>query len=109
MDESKTDKKTKAPLMKTIFTAISGIGFFAVVMLLPLVGQAGAKTAHAEKNANTFMFVLLITIAASMAAIRVTIRGREEGLELKTPWISWSISVLCTLLLIAKLTGLLAI
>ena len=106
---TESEKKSKAPLMRTIFSAASGVGFFVVVMLLPLVGPAGSRAEHAARNANTFMFVLLLTIAVSVAAIRVTIRGREEGLELKTPWVSWAISVLCALLLIAKLTGLLQV
>ena len=63
MNEPKTEKKSKAPLMRSIFSAASGIGFFTVVMLLPLVGPAGAKAEHAARNANTFMFVLLLTIA----------------------------------------------
>jgi hypothetical protein len=109
MKESKTKKESKAPLIKTIFTAASGVGFFAVVMLLTLAGPAGSRTEYAAQNSNTFMFALLITIVVSMAAIRVTIRGREEGLEMKTPLVSWLISVTCTLLLIAKLIGKLSI
>jgi magnesium-transporting ATPase (P-type) len=109
MKESKTDQVSKAPLVGKIFSILSGLGFFVVVMLLPLVGQAGSKTEHALLNANTFMTALLLTIVFSMACIRVTVRVREEGTPAKTPWITWSISVMCTLLLLAKITGMLKI
>lgn len=109
MTEPKKDKAGRTPLVGKIFSVASGLGFFAVVMLLPLVGPAGAKTEQAAINANTFMTVLLLTIVFSMACIRVTVRAREEGAPMKTPWVSWSISVICTLILLAKVTGLLKI
>lgn len=109
MTESKTKEAGKLPLTGKIFSIVSGIGFFGVLMLLSLVGAAGSRTSYAGANENTFMVVLLVTIVASMAAIRVTMRAREGGAELKTPWLIWSISVISTLLLLAKLTGLLKI
>lgn len=109
MAEPKEDKVEKAPLAGKIFSVASGLGFFAVILLIPLVGAAGARTEQSGLNSNTFMAVLLLTIVLSMASIRVTVRAREEGSKMKTPWITWAISVICTLLLLAKLLGVLKV
>ncbi|MFC1467576.1 hypothetical protein ACFLQY_02640 [Verrucomicrobiota bacterium] len=106
MTEPKTDK---AHLLGTIFSVASGLGFFTVIMLLPLVGAAGSKVEYATLNLIVFMLVLLLTILFSAGSIRVTMRARKEGEQMKTPWLIGLVGVICTLLLLAKLAGLLKI
>lgn len=87
---------------------LSGLSFLFLCMVLPLVGRAGMSAPHAEKNFLTFLAVLLVSLALSLAAtVSKFSRGKIDG----SPAPKWSIGLsgLLGILLLCLFTGLLGI
>jgi hypothetical protein len=96
------------PLTGNILAVASGLSFFLLCMILPLVGPAGSRVEHAGKNRAVFIMVLLITFALAAASAWSKLgRRRIEGGPL--PWFSIGLGAVCILTFIVLLTGGLAI
>lgn len=92
------------PLAGTILAAASGLSFFFLCMILPLVGPAGSRVAHAAQNRNAFLAVLLATFALAAAATWSKLgRRRNEGGSL--PWFSLGLCGICLLTFLVLVTG----
>ena len=89
-------------------TIAAGLSFFAVCMLLPLVGKAGVQTVHAAKNFYAFLAVLLVSFAFSIAATVAKMMRRELD-QSPFPILSLLLAALNALLLISLFAGLLKI
>ena len=96
------------PLTGNVLAVASGLSFFLLCMILPLVGPAGSRVAHAGQNRAVFLLVLAVTFVLAAAAGWSKLgRRKNEGGPL--PWFSFSLGVVCILTLFVLLTGGLAI
>jgi tellurite resistance protein TehA-like permease len=90
------------PLAGTILAVASGLSFFFLCMILPLVGPSGSKVDHAMKNKSAFLAVLLVTFAlAAMASYSKMGRRKIESGPL--PWFSLGLCGVCILALFVLL------
>lgn len=96
------------PVVGTALTVLAGVSFMIVGMLLPLVGPAGAVTPHSGKNMLTFLAVLLVSLALSLAATASKLARRHIDRS-PPPIFSLLLSFLCGVLLLALFAGLLKI
>ncbi len=86
------------PLTGTILAVSSGLSFFFLCMILPLVGPAGSKVDHAAQNKAFFLGVLLITfLLAALSAISKL--GRQKGTGGPLPRYSFGLCGVCILTL----------
>ncbi len=84
------------PLTGTILAVASGLSFFFLCMILPLVGPAGSRVEHAGKNKAAFLVVLLITfLLGALASYSKMIRRKSDGTPL--PYYSLGLCVVCIL------------
>ena len=92
------------PLTGTILAVASGLSFFFLCMILPLVGPAGSRVEHADKNQTAFIFVLLLTFALAAASTRSKLGCRKnEGGPL--PWFSIGLCTVCILTFFVLVVG----
>jgi small-conductance mechanosensitive channel len=92
------------PLVGTVLAVASGLSFFFLCMILPLVGPAGSKVAHAAKNKMAFLSVLMVTfLLAVLASYSKVGRRNIEGGPL--PWFSMGLCAICILTLVVLLLG----
>lgn len=105
------------PAVGSFLTVIGGVAFLFLCMILPLVGPAAAggsgspgatRAAHYTFNFIAFLSVLLVTMGLSIAAILSKLERRKID-NSPLPFFSMLLTALCILLLVALLTGLLAI
>jgi hypothetical protein len=100
---STTDKHTflrilLKPQAGTVLAVASGLSFFFLCMLLPLVGPSGSKADHAAKNTAAFLGVLVVTfLLAALAAYSKLIQRRIDGGPF--PYWSMGLCVVCVLAL----------
>ena len=92
------------PLTGTILAVASGLSFFFLCMILPLVGPAGSRVEHAGQNKAVFILVLLLTFALAVASTLSKL-GRRKTHEGAMPWFSLGLSAVCILTLIVLLMG----
>ena len=86
----------------TALAVISGLLFFVLCMILPLVGPAGSRVEHAEKNQAAFIMVLLVTFAfAVLSAYSKLGRRKVDGSPL--PIFSLGLCAVCVLTLFVLL------
>ena len=90
------------PQVGTTLAVASGLSFFFLCMILPLVGPAGSKVAHAAKNKAAFLGVLTATfVLAAIAAYSKMARRKVEGGAL--PYWSMGLCMVCILTLLVLL------
>jgi uncharacterized membrane protein len=90
------------PLFGTTLAVASGLSFFFLCMILPLVGPAGSKVAHAAQNKAAFLGVLLATfLLAALAVYSKMLRRKVDGGAL--PYWSLGLCVVCVLTLLILL------
>lgn len=90
------------PLTGTVLAVASGLSFFFLCMILPLVGPSGSKVEHAAKNKAAFLGVLMATfLLAALAAYSKVIRRKSDGGSL--PLYSLGLCAICFLTLIILL------
>ena len=86
------------PLTGTVLAVSSGLSFFFLCMILPLVGPAGSKTDHAATNRLAFLGVLMLTLLlAALASFSKMARRKSEGGPL--PVWSLALCLVCVLTL----------
>ena len=103
-EQQPTDGILSSPLAGTILAVASGLSFFFLCMILPLVGPSGSKVAHAAQNKAAFLGVLLVTfLLAAMAAYSKLMRRRADGCAL--PYWSLCLCVVCVLALFVLLVN----
>jgi len=96
------------PRVGDALSALAGVAFLLVCMLLPLVGKAGSVTPYAAQNRRTFETTLAATFALSLAATASKwARRRRDGSP--APRATTALAALCVLLWIALRGGWLAI
>ena len=64
--EKKLNNESSAlyrPSTGTALAVASGLSFFFLCMILPLVGPAGSRVDHAAQNKAVFLLVLLVTFS----------------------------------------------
>ncbi|MCF7816702.1 MAG: hypothetical protein K9M54_02370 [Kiritimatiellales bacterium] len=104
LQKDTTDKVLFTPLAGTILAVASGLSFFFLCMILPLVGPAGSKVAHAANNEMAFLGVLLVTfLLAALASYSKLGRRKIEGGSL--PWFSLGLCGVCILTLFVLLAS----
>ena len=92
------------PLAGTILSVASGLSFFLLCMILPLVGPSGSKVAHAAQNKMAFLGVLLVTfLLAALAGYSKMMRRKAVGGAL--PYGSLGLCVVCVLTLCVLLVN----
>ena len=92
------------PLTGTILAVASGVSFFFLCMILPLVGPAGSRVEHAGQNQAVFILVLLVTFVLAVASTYSKLGHRKVDGGSK-PWFSIGLSIFCVLTLIVLLAG----
>ena len=92
------------PITGTILAVASGLSFFLLCMILPLVGPAGSRVEHAGKNKAAFILVLLLTLALAVASAwsKLGLRKSHGG---AMPWFSLGLIAVCILTFIVLLMG----
>jgi len=105
MDLNQKDKLNEVlinPKTGTVLAVASGLSFFFLCMILPLVGPAGSRVDHALKNKAAFLTVLVSTfLLAALAAYSKMERRKVSGGSL--PFSSIGLCVVCVLTLIVLL------
>ena len=92
------------PLTGMVLAVGSGLSFFFLCMILPLVGPAGSKIEHASKNKEAFLGVLLVTfLLAALAAYSKIGRRKTDGGPL--PFWSMGLCLVCIFSLFVLLSG----
>lgn len=90
------------PLTGTIFALSSGLSFFFLCMILPLVGPSGSKVEHAAQNKAAFLGALMFTLLlAALASYSKILRRKKDGGSL--PHYSLGLCAICILSLIILL------
>ena len=90
------------PVTGTALAVASGLSFFFLCMILPLVGPAGSRVEHAGKNKVAFLLVLIITfLLAALSAFSKM--GRRKFDHSPLPWFSFGLCGVCLLTLVILL------
>ncbi len=90
------------PATGTALAVASGLSFFFLCMILPLVGPAGSRVDHAAMNKVAFLGVLLITFAlAALSAFSKLGRRKLDASPL--PLFSFGLCAVCLLTLVILL------
>ncbi|MDF7824283.1 hypothetical protein P4B35_09695 [Pontiellaceae bacterium B12227] len=90
------------PVTGTVLAVASGLSFFFLCMILPLVGPAGSRVEHAAKNKVAFLAVLLVTFTlAALAAFSKL--GRRKVDDSPLPLFSFGLCGVCILTLVILL------
>jgi hypothetical protein len=96
------------PWVGTTLTALSGLVFAFLCMILPLVGKAARSVPHYAQNRSAFLVILLASLVlAALATISKLARRSVDGSP--RPLASGLLIVIDLLLLVAFATGGLAI
>jgi len=96
------DEIVAKPITGTVLAVASGLSFFFLCMILPLVGPAGSKVGHAAQNKAAFLGVLIITfLLAAAASYSKLMRRKIEGGQ--QPWFSLGLCGVCILTLLVLL------
>ncbi|WP_372846757.1 hypothetical protein [Pontiella sp.] len=69
MDTNENNQETGfffKPETGNALAVLSGLSFFFLSMILPLVGPAGSRVPHAEQNKSVFLSVLMLTFVLSV-------------------------------------------
>ena len=92
------------PLTGSILAVASGLSFFFLCMILPLVGPSGSKVDHAAQNKAAFLGVLMITfLLAALASYSKIGRRKIDGGSL--PHYSLGLCAVCILTLCVLLVN----
>ena len=91
-----------------VCSILAGLFFFYLCMLLPLVGPAGSRQAHAAQNQTLFMSILGVTFLLSVSAGLLQWRSRQVDQEGGIPGML-IFSIVIALIGICCLCGWLAI
>ncbi|QBG47931.1 hypothetical protein EGM51_11180 [Verrucomicrobia bacterium S94] len=84
------------PAVGTGLAVASGLSFFFLCMILPLVGPAGSRVEHAGKNKVAFLTVLLLTfVLAALSVFSKMGRRKIDGSPL--PFFSFALCGVCLL------------
>ncbi len=101
---NKTAEIMFRPRTGTILAVASGLMFFFLCMILPLVGPAGSRVEHAGQNQAVFLLVLFSTFALAAAATYSKLgRRKVDGGSL--PWFSFGLCAVCMITLFVLLVG----
>lgn len=92
------------PLAGNILAVASGLSFFFLCMILPLVGPAGNRVANAAKNKAAFTAALLTTLLLAGLATYSKLQARKS-LGGPFPVYSAALCVVCVLTLIVLVAG----
>ena len=103
-----TENFITLPWVGSLFTILSGLSFLVLCMILPLVGKAAYVVSYYNKNFITFLVVLLVSLLLAVLAIASKMARRKID-NSPLPVFSILMAGLCTLLLLALMTGLLHI
>ena len=103
-DNTSANNVLAKPLFGHVLAVASGLSFFFLCMILPLVGPAGSKVEHALKNKLAFLGMLLLTfLLAALSAYSKILQRKTEGGSL--PFYSLGLCVVCILSLLVLLAG----
>lgn len=90
------------PATGTALAVASGLSFFFLCMILPLVGPAGSRVEHAGQNKVAFLAVLLVTFTlAALSAFSKLGRRKIDGSP--RPFFSFGLCAVCVLTLVILL------
>ena len=90
------------PATGTTLAVLSGLSFFFLCMVLPLVGPAGSRVPHSGQNKAAFLLVLMVTfaLAAASSYSKMGCRRINGG---SLPWFSLGLCGVCVLTLVILL------
>ncbi|MBN2686453.1 MAG: hypothetical protein JXR40_14320 [Pontiellaceae bacterium] len=99
------EKIIRNPIVGTALAVAAGFSFYVLCMMLPLVGPAGSKMAHAVENRAAFILVLLLTflLASGSTALVLVRRKLEEAVAF--PLFACGLAVLCLIMLVLLMAG----
>ena len=92
------------PVVGSAFAVASGLFFFLLCMILPLVGPSGSRQPHYPQNRAAFVMILLSTFVLSALAVWSKL-GRRKIDGSPKPNLSIGLCVLCILTLVVFLLG----
>lgn len=104
VDSHSNDSILFRPLTGTILAVASGLSFFFLCMILPLVGPAGSRVEHADQNEAAFVSILVLTLVLAAASTYSKL-GCRKNHEAMLPWFSLGLSAVCILTFIVLLLG----
>lgn len=106
MEQNQKDKMNLIfkPAAGTTLAVVSGLSFFFLCMILPLVGPAGSRVDHAGQNQAVFLLVLAVTFILSALAAYSKM-GRRKVDASPRPWFSFGLCGICILTLVVLLAG----
>jgi small-conductance mechanosensitive channel len=90
------------PVTGTALAVASGVSFFFLCMILPLVGPAGSRVEHAGQNKVVFLLVLLVTLALGALSVFSKMGRRKED-DSALPFFSLGLCGICILTLVILL------
>ena len=103
-DNTIPNKVLAKPIFGNILAVASGLSFFFLCMILPLVGPAGSKVDHALKNKQAFLAVLVVTfLLAALASYSKILQRETKGGSL--PLYSLGLCAVCILSLLVLLVN----
>ncbi len=94
----------KSNRLSIVLTAMAGVSFYFVCMVLPLVGPSGAVAPHAKANFRAFLALLLFSLVLGGLAFGSRLQQRRDGAAVRL----WPMVVLVLVemgLLVALLAG----
>lgn len=96
------------PVVGNIVTIAAAVALQFTIILLPLVGPAGAVAPHAAKNLVAWHAVLFVAMGLSVLALLSKLKRRSEDAS-RFPLLSSAMVVVTVFLLVARFAGLLSI
>lgn len=90
------------PSISLLLNILSGLSFFILCLLLPLVGPAGSRVEHSIENKFIFLNWLLITFSLSILSF-ISKKIQSKDMNYPTPYYSYSLLITVSLFLIVFL------
>ncbi len=99
-----SDAVKKRFVLGFVGSLLSGIGFFCMMLALPLVGPAGTQTNHAIGNLAVFVLIALFTFVVSVATILILKKSGDGMAPIRVPIFLWAFAGISVVMLL--ITGL---
>jgi hypothetical protein len=99
------EKIIRNPAVGTAFAVAAGLSFYVVCMMLPLVGPAGSKVAHAAANRTAFVCVLFLTFLLAAGSAFLVLKRRKFEEAVAFPRFACGLVGVCLIMLVTLMTG----
>ncbi len=96
------------PMVGNVITIAAAISLQFTIILLPLVGPAGAVAPHATKNSIAWHFILFVAMGLSVLALLSKLKRRTEDAS-RFPLLSTAMLGVTLFLFVAQAAGWLSV